>query len=183
MRSIEGAYGSRHDDTMRGNGGTNELYGEAGDDVLIGGGGQDLTVGGGGADRFVFADGDVSGKLARADLIADFTRSEGDKIDLAGIDANSKIAGDQAFDFIGNQAFSGTAGELRTQTIHGETVLSADFDGDKIADAFIRVDANQALIATDFVLNDKRARTRFGCAPSCLTSRPQRQRTLFLSIA
>ena len=137
---------------MRGNGGTNELYGEAGSDVLIGGGGQDLTVGGGGADRFVFADGDVADRVGRADLIGDFSHSQGDTIDLAGIDADSNVAGDQAFAFIGSQAFTGTAGELRTQMIHGETVLSADFDGDKIADAFIRVDTNQALVANDLIL-------------------------------
>ena len=150
--SIEGVYGSDFADTIRGNAGSNELFGNAGNDVLIGGAGQDLTVGNAGADRFVFNDGDVSSTLARADLIGDFSRAERDKIDLSGIDANTTVAGDQAFKYVGNAAFTGTAGELRFEVIHGEAVLMGDTNGDKIADGFIRVDVTQDLVRNDFIL-------------------------------
>lgn len=152
LTSIEGVYGSKFADTIRGDGGTNELFGNQGDDVLIGGAGQDLTVGAQGADRFVFADGDVSSKLATADLIGDFRAAQGDRIDLSGLDADATTAGDQAFTFIGAAAFSGAAGELRYEVIRGETVLMGDIDGDKIADGYLRVDTNQPLVAADFVL-------------------------------
>lgn len=152
LASIEGVYGSKLADTLRGDGGTNELFGNQGDDVLIGGAGQDLTVGNAGADRFVFADGDVADKAGKADLIGDFSHAEGDRIDLSGLDANANAGGDQAFTFVGKAAFSGAAGELRIEVHGGETLLMGDIDGDKVADGFIRVDVNQALVATDFVL-------------------------------
>lgn len=152
LRSIEGAYGSRHNDVLRGDARSNELFGEAGNDVLVGGAGQDLTVGGAGADRFVFADGDTASRLGRADLIGDFSRAERDRIDLTGIDAVAGTAGDQAFTFIGSGAFSGAAGELRVVRSGGEQVVSADLDGDRAADLFIRVDADATLVAGDFLL-------------------------------
>ncbi|WP_375287681.1 calcium-binding protein [Sphingomonas sp.] len=150
--SIEGVYGSKFADTIRGDGGTNELFGNQGNDTLIGGGGQDLLVGNKGADRFVFNDGDVGEKLANADLIGDFSRREGDEIDLSGLDANANQAGDQAFTFVGGAAFSGKAGELRFEGINGEGVLMGDVDGDGMADGFIRVDTAQAILAGDLVL-------------------------------
>lgn len=152
LTSIEGVYGSKFADRIRGDDGSNELFGNAGNDILRGGGGQDLTVGNAGADRFVFVDGDISKTLAKADLIGDFSHAERDKIDLSGIDANTKASGDQAFTFIGDHAFSGTAGELRFEMIHGEAVLMGDTNGDKIADGFIRVDVTQPLVANDFAL-------------------------------
>lgn len=152
LTSIEGVYGSDFADTIRGDAGTNELFGNRGNDVLIGGAGQDLTVGNAGADRFVFADGDVSNKLATADLIGDFSRGEGDTIDLSGLDANAGVAGDQAFTFVGTAAFSGTAGELRFEVIRGETVLMGDVNGDKVADGFIRLDGHPAIVAADLIL-------------------------------
>lgn len=152
LTSIEGVYGSKFADTIRGNGNTNELFGNGGNDVLIGGGGQDLTVGDAGADRFVFNDGDVADELANADLIGDFSRGEGDKIDLSGLDANANQAGDQAFTYLGTGAFTGKAGELRFDSVGGEGVLFGDVDGDKIADGFIRVDTNQAIVAADLIL-------------------------------
>lgn len=50
---------------------------------------------------------------ATADRIYDFSFAEGDRIDLAPVDANFIFSGNQAFDFIGTQAFTHTAGELR----------------------------------------------------------------------
>ncbi len=152
LTSIEGVYGSKYADTIRGDDGTNELFGNQGNDTLIGGGGQDLLVGNKGADTFVFADGDVGDRVSNADLIGDFSRREGDTIDLSGLDANANAAGDQAFTYIGGKAFSGTAGELRFEWSGGEGVLMGDANGDGVADGFIRVDTPQMLVAGDFVL-------------------------------
>jgi Ca2+-binding RTX toxin-like protein len=148
LTSIEGVYGSKFADTIRGDASTNELFGNGGDDILIGGVGKDLTVGDAGADRFVFADGDVASTAKAADLIGDFSHAEGDKIDLSGLDANTNVAGDQAFTFVGKAAFSGVAGELRFDG----AMLVGDINGDKIADGFIAVDTNQPLVVSDFVL-------------------------------
>jgi Ca2+-binding RTX toxin-like protein len=152
LTQIEGVYGSDFADRITGNAGVNELFGNAGNDLLIGGGGQDLTVGGAGADRFLFADGDFSANLGRADLIGDFSHADRDRIDLRGVDANTTTAGDDAFTFIGQSAFTGVAGELRYTFADGETVLSADLNGDRVADLFIRVEDQQALVQADFVL-------------------------------
>lgn len=152
LTSVEGVYGSKFADAIRGDDGANELFGNAGDDTLRGGAGQDLVVGNAGADRFVFVDGEVSDKVATADLIGDFSHAEGDTIDLNGIDANATVAGNQAFIFVGTAAFTGVAGELRYDVRNGETLLMGDVDGDKIADGYIRVDTSQPLVATDFVL-------------------------------
>ena len=152
LRAIEGVYGSRFGDRLTGDKGTNELFGEDGNDWLTGGGGQDLTVGGFGADRFIFADGDTSSNLDRADLIGDFRRNEGDRIDLHGIDANTAEAGDQAFAFVGSAAFSGRAGELRFTHLNGETLLLGDTNGDAAADLYIRMSDTQTLVQGDFML-------------------------------
>jgi serralysin len=55
--------------------------------------------------------------------------AEGDWIDLSAIDANTAISGNQAFDFIGSDAFT-AAGQLRLSN----GILYADTNGDKAAD-------------------------------------------------
>ena len=54
--------------------------------------------------------------------------------DMSVIDANTGLAGDQAFAFIGAAAFSGVAGQLRAQVGGGATVVSGDLNGDSAAD-------------------------------------------------
>lgn len=61
----------------------------------------------------------------------------GDKIDLSAIDANSNLAGNQAFTFINNNYFSYHAGELAFQG--GEII--GDINGDAMPDFSISVDA------------------------------------------
>jgi Ca2+-binding RTX toxin-like protein len=56
------------------------LGGNAGDNILNGGRGQDRLIGGRGADTFVF---DAYGQL-NADIIEDFSQSQGDVIALSG---------------------------------------------------------------------------------------------------
>ncbi len=81
--------------------------------MLRGGAGKDTLTGGIGGDRFVFAATGDSVTGANADRITDFSRAQGDRIDLSAIDANTGAAGNQAFTFIGSGAFTHHAGQLR----------------------------------------------------------------------
>ncbi len=144
--------GNNSANTIRGLSGDDYLSARGGDDLLIGNGGRDTLTGGTGADRFKFNDGDfVGGAFNQSDRIVDFNRGQGDKIDLSGIDAIAGGGGD-AFTFIGTSAFSNTAGELRYEVINGRSWVSGDTDGDGNADIMLRVDQNQSMVASDFVL-------------------------------
>ncbi len=81
MAAINGS-GNALDNVINGNSAANELRGEAGRDILDGGAGRDVLTGGSGADRFRFATASGFGK-AQADHITDFSRSEGDRIELS----------------------------------------------------------------------------------------------------
>jgi Ca2+-binding RTX toxin-like protein len=146
-------YGRDGQDSLDGNGGNDILYGENGNDHLNGGSGLDRFYGGTGADEFIFGNGDFAGMTsATADRIHDFSQAEGDLIRLDGVDANSGLAGDQGFAFIGSGAFTGTAGELRYAQISGNTYVQGDTDGDGQADFWIRLDGLHALANGDFIL-------------------------------
>lgn len=125
------------------------LSGLAGDDVLTGNGGADRLIGGLGADTFVFKLASDSSSSA-ADTIADFSSAQHDQIDLSSIDANSILAGDQAFAFIGTAAFSHHAGELRYMATASGLVVMGDVNGDGIADFSINLTGAKSLAATDF---------------------------------
>ncbi|MDE1467294.1 CAP domain-containing protein [Aurantiacibacter sp. D1-12] len=144
--------GGTDDDILSGGAGTDVLYGNSGNDTLTGGADRDVMFGGSGADTFVFADGDMAGtKFGDSERIRDFDTTEGDMLDLSGLDA---IMGgsDDAFDFIGNAAFSGTAGELRFAFTNGSTMIYMDVDGDAVADYAIRLDGTINLAEANFVL-------------------------------
>jgi hypothetical protein len=76
--------------------------------------------------------------------IADFSRAAADKIDLAAIDANTTVAGDQSFSFIGGAAFS-AAGQLRFSggTLYGEV------NGDTVVDFEIQLAGVTSFTASD----------------------------------
>ncbi len=111
--AIENLSGGQGWDQLYGNAGANVLQGWNGNDLLVGRAGQDTLTGGAGADRFQFTAIGDSVVGANADRITDFSRAQGDKIDLSGIDANTGAAGNQAFSFIGSGLFTHHAGELR----------------------------------------------------------------------
>ncbi|WP_394646657.1 M10 family metallopeptidase C-terminal domain-containing protein [uncultured Sphingomonas sp.] len=118
-------------DVLFGGAGNDQLLGGAGDDILIGGTGNNSLTGGGGADIFRFTE------LGVKDVIRDFTRGT-DQIDLSWLDAKTGGAVDP-FDWIGAQAFSKTAGELRFFTDGGINYLEGDVNGDGVADFSIQV--------------------------------------------
>jgi Ca2+-binding RTX toxin-like protein len=75
--------GNGGDDWLFGGLGNDAINGNAGGDWLFGGPGNDKLTGGTGADNFVFNQASFG-----ADMITDFHISEGDKIDLRGLNLN-----------------------------------------------------------------------------------------------
>ena len=146
--------GQKGNDRLFGDEGRDTLIGNDGKDVLQGGAGLDTMTGGTGQDDFVFDESDFTDTGftgSTADRITDFSRGDGDQIDLSAIDA--VLGGDDdAFAFIGKDGFSGTAGELRYEFVDGYTMVFMDVDGDANADFAIRVDGTLNLQAGDFVL-------------------------------
>lgn len=126
-------YGNSGNDYLQGDAGNDNLYGSDGIDILYGGLGKDTLTGGAGKDTFVFKSikDSTAASLGR-DVITDFSRADAEKIDLKLIDASTKISGDQAFAFIGTQAFHKKAGELRYEIKSGDTYISGDVNGDGV---------------------------------------------------
>jgi Ca2+-binding RTX toxin-like protein len=122
LSGFEDLTGSKFADNLTGDGLANRITGGVGADVLTGGDGKD---------RFVYLAVQDS-SLKNIDLITDLSR--GDILDLSSIDANSVLAGDQAFSLTG--AFSGVAGQytLAFNAVTGQTQLLADVNGDSKAD-------------------------------------------------
>ncbi len=146
LSGLEGA------DTIRGGGGRDTIDGGAGADLIDGGVGKDTLTGGAGRDVFQFDDGDMGATRALADVITDFSRADNERIQLSLVDANSGAAGDQAFAWIGNGAFTGAAGELHYAHAGGNTYVEGDTDGDGTADFAIALTGTVNLAAGDFVL-------------------------------
>ncbi|TSD88207.1 calcium-binding protein [Mycobacterium sp. KBS0706] len=141
--SIENVNGSTADDTIIGNAAANVLNGWAGKDTL---------TGGGGADTFAFSQTNHSAVGANADVITDFSHAQGDKIDLSAIDADTTVAGNQAFTFIGTGLYNGDAGELRYTSNGAVTTIAGDVNGDGVSDFHIQLTGSIGLVAADFVL-------------------------------
>ena len=131
-----GLFGDDGDDT---------IYGGGGDDEITGGMGADEMYGGKGSDTFIFASVEEIGK--KADYIGDFRGKQNDIIDLSLIDAKEGKSGDQKFKYIGDNKFSGKAGELSYK--NGK--VKGDTDGDGKADFVLLVNTHK-MSADDFHL-------------------------------
>jgi Ca2+-binding RTX toxin-like protein len=156
-------YGGAGNDNMTGNQGDDRLYGDAGRDTLEGGAGNDTMAGGGGADTIDASSGGadildfnaVSESTPTAsDVILGF-RGAGptldDRFDLSTIDANARVAGNQAF------AFGGTGtGKIWLATLGTDTLFFANVDADAAAELRIVIRdgsvAASAYTAADFIL-------------------------------
>lgn len=158
--SIENLVGSNHSDKLYGNDSSNKITGGRGADGLVGNGGNDVLYGGSwgdhlyggaGADTFLFKAASESAGSSY-DTIFDFLASEGDRIDLSAIDANTAATGNQSFSFIGTAAFNGAAGAVRYDKLASDTFIYADVNGDKVADLKIRLDDAMTLTKDYFIL-------------------------------
>ncbi len=115
-----------------GGAGDDEIGGSQNGDILVGRLGADSLTGNAGDDVFRY---DFAGESTAAaqDVIQDFTLF--DIIDLSRIDADTTVAGNQAFDFIGDEDFGHNAGELRFENVTGSTwLIQGDTDGDGNSD-------------------------------------------------
>lgn len=153
-------FGNNGNDTLNGGSGNDNLDAGAGNDTLKGGAGIDWIFGGkgadtlygeAGADTFVFRLATDSHSAYGIDRIVDFSRSQGDKIDIYAIDANVLRDGNQTFIFIGDAQFSGKPAELRVDIVGGKSYVYGDRDGNKVEDFRIAIDTLH-LVKGDFIL-------------------------------
>jgi Ca2+-binding RTX toxin-like protein len=147
-------YGLGGADLLDGGAGNDFIIGGNGDDTIVGGDGYDWIQGGAGADVFRYTAVSHSRTSSGIDAISDFARGT-DMIDLSGIDANTALAGDQAFTIGALQA--GQAGRLQIILDPAGTpawaILQGDVDGDGVADFDLVVFGPVAgLSGGDFVL-------------------------------
>lgn len=145
--------GGDGNDMVNGGIGNDLLIGNIGNDRIIGSIGADRMAGNAGADSFVFtALSDSTVSAAGRDTISDFSRAQHDRIDLGALDANARVAGNQAFNYLGDAAFTGQAGELSARNVTGGTLISGDVNGDRIADFALLLDDRMSLGADSFIL-------------------------------
>jgi DNA-binding beta-propeller fold protein YncE len=124
--------------------------GSDGKDKLFATDGVDELTGAGGMDRFIFSAARIGdADAASRDLITDFASGE-DRINLSRIDANSTIAGNQAF--VRVDGFSGNAGQLLVAAEGDSLLMKGDMNGDGLADFVIELAGVSALSVSDIVL-------------------------------
>jgi Ca2+-binding RTX toxin-like protein len=143
--SVRGGAG---DDTILGGAGRDTLLGEFGIDSIEGGLGRDILFGGAGADLFVFV-GVTDSTSANRDLIKDFEDGL-DRIDLRQIDTNA-APGDQAFAFIGSDAFT-DAWQVRVVTTAIKTRIEVSIDADTDPEMVILLNGIHTLTEASFLL-------------------------------
>jgi len=160
LTGFENLVGSSFNDTLTGDAQSNQIVGGAGNDVIRGGTGSDTLSGGAGNDRFVFGTpaeaglglpgvgGTGFGSMGR-DRITDFQL--GDRIDLALIDANPTLMGNQVFSFIGLAPFS-ALGQVRALSSNGSVLLEGNCLGTLDPDFQIEIAGLTSLPATALIL-------------------------------
>jgi serralysin len=124
-----------------------------GDDVIVGGAGLDALWGESGADTFAYNSvGESPWKNGKFDTIMDFSRAEGDRIDLSAIDANTGRNNHQDFKFVGKSSHLSDRGELDYWIEKGSTYIYGYTDADKNPEFFLVIDGAVNLKASDFIL-------------------------------
>ena len=145
--NFENLIGSNYNDKLTGNSGNNILNGGLGNDIISGGAGKDTLMGGNGNDSFDFNALNELNIGINRDVITDFTRGQ-DKIDLATIDSNTSITGNQAYSFV--TSFTAAIGQIR----YNAGIIYFNTDADIAAEYEIQLAGviPTILNATDFVL-------------------------------
>ena len=141
LTGIEGAVGSSKGDIF---------FGDSLGNWFQGGGGKDTYTGGAGRDLYDYNLTSAAGLGTSRDMIKDFAHLS-DKIDLAGIDADSTAAGNQAFRWVGSAALTG-AGEVGYYTADGNTIIRMSTDADAASEGEIQLTGIKTLMAVDFYL-------------------------------
>lgn len=149
ISGFENLVGSGFDDLLSGDDAANYIEGRAGADTISGGLGKDFLIGGAGADTFLFRRRLEAGLGGSSDVIHDF--SSVDRIDLATLDADHNVPGNQAFAFIGAAPFSGT-GQLRYSVVAGTGVLEGNLLGSLEPDFALQLIGAPSLMAAGLVL-------------------------------
>jgi uncharacterized delta-60 repeat protein len=143
---------SKGNDVLTGTAKNDTLSALAGNDILTGGLGADKLTGGLGADIFKYMSIDDSGTTTKTrDTITDFKHSEGDKIDLSAIDADSILPLDQVFKYIGTNPFGADArAQLRLDPKTG--ILYGSTNADNTPEFSILLSGVKSLVPEDFIL-------------------------------
>jgi Ca2+-binding RTX toxin-like protein len=145
--------GGDMNDILLGGDGDDMMNGGASVDVLTGEMGRDVLTGGTGLDFFVWNKANETGLTeGTADVITDFNIAEGDRINLATIDADVYAPGNQAFTFIGMAAFSGAPGEIRYYHSGGNTYIEMQTGTSVDVEGVIRLDGILDPEASWFIL-------------------------------
>ncbi len=105
-----------------------------------------------GLDRFRFQQSALGPAATTATTMEDFSRTDGEKLDLALIDAIAGTVTNDAFSFIGTAAFNGTPGQLRWEDQGSVRLIQGNVNNDTVADLTIFVKAAGPVDANWFVL-------------------------------
>ncbi|MDB5470408.1 MAG: hypothetical protein JWR84_1968 [Caulobacter sp.] len=130
-----------------GYGGVDTINGNDGDDTVVGGAGNDLLRGGLGADSFVVADESFGSGVLETDQVYDFSAAEGDYLDLSLIDANSRVAGLQAFRLVDafskfDAAHPENTGQMTLIFAGGITTVRLEVNGDAKVDYQMKINGD-----------------------------------------
>ena len=144
--TLQGGNGA---DRLLGGKGADQLLGGAGADKLTGGAGHDQLIGGNGADKFIFTRKSDSPAGKHTDTITDFSRAQGDKIDLSALMPKNM----PDLFWAGKTTFDGRIGMVRWENSGPmETHVAIDMNGNGQADFQLVVQGSNKLIASDFLL-------------------------------
>jgi Ca2+-binding RTX toxin-like protein len=140
-------------DRLYGDGGSDRLFGGEGDDSLSGDSGPDDLIGGAGADQFVYHETLETGITAGSfDVIHDFSRAEGDLINVSQWDSNDLVAGNQDWTFVGATTSFKAPGQIGVSSDGIDTFILFNTDNDAIHEATIRIVGLHTVDASWFVL-------------------------------
>ncbi|MGF2010384.1 choice-of-anchor D domain-containing protein [Nostoc sp. DedVER01b] len=152
--------GQGGNDTINGKSGDDLLRGNTGNDTLMGGEGNDLLIGGLGADAFSFnSNAAFSSDGVGIDTIADFNRSQGDKIVLskATFNAITSIVGNsfgKASDFESTSLGAASNAVIVYDQITGQLLYNQNGSaaGFGTGGQFAQLTGTPSLTASDFII-------------------------------